>query len=110
MCVCARPARLTPLSPARRRPHSYVPDSREVVWLCEVLAEWPSELRAAFLSFATGCPALGPGGLAALSPRLRVTPRHAAGDPDGELPTASTCFNQVRRRGVRAGFRECVRA
>ena len=77
--------------------NGYERSSAQVVWLCDVLASWPQTLRAEFLAFATGCPALGPGGLAALSPPLKVTRRMGLGVPvDTALPTASTCFNQVK--------------
>ena len=62
----------------------------------------PQPDRQAFLRFATGCPTLPPGGLSVLDPPLSVTCKSAGQASydqllrDTLLPSASTCFNQLK--------------
>jgi hypothetical protein len=81
--------------------HGYGPGCREAGLLTQVLAEFGQEHRRQFLQFVTGCPTLPPGGLAGLSRPLHVIRKGAPGVPvqpevDGCLPSASTCFHQVK--------------
>lgn len=74
--------------------HGYDRDSPPVVMLCRALARMGPEDRRRFLTFATGCPHLPPGGLANLQPPITVIRRS---ESDADLTTASTCFRCVKR-------------
>ncbi|KAK3252849.1 hypothetical protein CYMTET_37877 [Cymbomonas tetramitiformis] len=73
--------------------HGYTRDSPELHLLSKALAHMNPEDRRRFLAFATGCPHLPPGGLAALQPPLTVMRRS---DADTDLTTSSTCFRYLK--------------
>ncbi|KAG1365699.1 E3 ubiquitin-protein ligase UPL4 [Cocos nucifera] len=52
--------------------HGYTASSPPVLNLLEIMQEFESNQRRAFLQFVTGAPRLPPGGLAALNPKLTV--------------------------------------
>lgn len=81
--------------------HGYSADSKEAGMLCKVLEGFDQAHRRQFLQFLTGCPTLPPGGLQGLARPLNVTRKGTPGETlrseiDGSLPSASTCFHQVK--------------
>jgi E3 ubiquitin-protein ligase TRIP12 len=72
--------------------HGYTRESPPLRLLCRALARMGPMERRRFLTFATGCPHLPPGGLAAMQPPLTVMRRS---DSDQDLTTTSTCFRCV---------------
>ena len=82
--------------------HGYTRESPGFVLFLEVLDELDDTDRRAFLTFATGCPSLPPGGLANLHPRLTVVRKSAEGDGvdggrmDATYPSVNTCHHYVK--------------
>ncbi|KAJ3669147.1 hypothetical protein LUZ60_011097 [Juncus effusus] len=79
--------------------HGYTPNSPPVINLLEIMQEFESENRKAFLQFVTGSPRLPPGGLASLNPKLTVVRKLSNSDTDMELPSVMTCANYLKLPG-----------
>jgi E3 ubiquitin-protein ligase TRIP12 len=75
--------------------HGYSKDSRELKWLREILAEMSPQQQRAFLHFATGCPRLPVGGLAALG-TITVVKKDATDLNSLGLPSVNTCFRYIK--------------
>ena len=108
------------LEAAIRFDHGYTAASAPARHFVAALAGLDPADRARFLRFATGCPRLPHGGLAALAPRLTVVRKHAsarasdagaasatppgsaladaaaAAAADADLPSVMTCANYVK--------------
>ena len=79
--------------------HGYTVDSAAVQFFFRTLLELTSDHRRQLLSFATGCPRLPVGGLAALSPKLTIVRSVLESDdcdPDDYLPSVMTCANYIK--------------
>jgi E3 ubiquitin-protein ligase TRIP12 len=62
--------------------------------LLQFMVELEGEDQRKFLSFVTGCPRLPVGGIASLTPPLKVVkkdPELSTESPDGYLPSVMTC-------------------
>ena len=78
--------------------HGYTHESVGYTQFLEVLAELDDGQRRAFLTFATGCPTLPPGGLPNLYPRLTVV-RKTVEEKDGldnVYPSVNTCHHYCK--------------
>ncbi|CAN6332780.1 unnamed protein product [Urochloa humidicola] len=76
--------------------HGYTSSSPPVINLLEIIQEFGSHQRRAFLQFITGSPRLPPGGLAALNPKFTVVRKHNSNDADDDLPSVMTCANYLK--------------
>jgi E3 ubiquitin-protein ligase TRIP12 len=76
--------------------HGYTSSSPPVINLLEIIQEFGSHQRRAFLQFITGSPRLPPGGLAALNPKFTVVRKHNSNDADSDLPSVMTCANYLK--------------
>ncbi|CAL4893978.1 unnamed protein product [Urochloa decumbens] len=76
--------------------HGYTSSSPPVINLLEIIQEFGSHQRRAFLQFITGSPRLPPGGLAALNPKFTVVRKHNSNDADNDLPSVMTCANYLK--------------
>lgn len=71
--------------------YGYTRDSPTFLQLVEVLLELEPDQRKNFLTFATGCPTLPPGGLCNLNPRLTVVCKSSVEeDADHTFPSVNT--------------------
>lgn len=76
--------------------HGYTASSPPAISLLEIMQEFESEERRAFLQFVTGAPRLPPGGLAALNPKLTVVRKICGNETDMDLPSVMTCANYLK--------------
>ncbi|KAL6841297.1 hypothetical protein ACP4OV_028815 [Aristida adscensionis] len=76
--------------------HGYTSSSPPVINLLEIIQEFGSQQRRAFLQFITGSPRLPPGGLAALNPKFTVVRKHNSNEADDDLPSVMTCANYLK--------------
>ena len=80
--------------------HGYTSSSPEAAMFVTVLTDMSQDDRRLFLQFVTGCPSLPPGGITAFQKPLNVIrksdPRILRSEIDGSLPSASTCFHQIK--------------
>ncbi|XP_062179869.1 E3 ubiquitin-protein ligase UPL4 isoform X2 [Phragmites australis] len=76
--------------------HGYTSSSPPVINLLEIIQEFGSHQRRAFLQFITGSPRLPPGGLAALNPKFTVVRKHNNNKADHDLPSVMTCANYLK--------------
>jgi E3 ubiquitin-protein ligase TRIP12 len=79
--------------------HGYEPESPQVHWLFEIIAEMSADEQEMFVQFATGAPNLPFGGLRALDPPLTIALRVPQNDdqmPDETLPSVMTCTNYFK--------------
>ncbi|AQK94368.1 E3 ubiquitin-protein ligase UPL4 [Zea mays] len=76
--------------------HGYTSSSPPVINLLEIIQEFGSIQRRAFLQFITGSPRLPPGGLAALNPKFTVVRKNNSNDVDHDLPSVMTCANYLK--------------
>jgi hypothetical protein len=80
--------------------NGYTSTSPQAAMLVDVLVAFTQLERRHFLQFVTGCPTLPPGGLRSLEPALKVIPRSDSRltprEVEMSLPSASTCFHQIK--------------
>jgi len=77
--------------------YGYTKDSPAYQRFINVMMRLDGAQRKAFLSFATGCPTLPPGGLANLHPRMAVVRKSAEGaHPDDCFPSVNTCVHYFK--------------
>ncbi|GAB4856730.1 E3 ubiquitin-protein ligase upl4 [Ancistrocladus abbreviatus] len=76
--------------------HGYTASSPPIIDLLEIMQEFDSEQRRAFLQFVTGAPRLPPGGLATLNPKLTIVRKLCSNSPDIDLPSVMTCANYLK--------------
>ncbi|XP_057984014.1 E3 ubiquitin-protein ligase UPL4 isoform X2 [Malania oleifera] len=76
--------------------HGYTASSPPIVSLLEIIQEFDSEQRRAFLQFVTGAPRLPPGGLASLNPKLTIVRKHCSKREETDLPSVMTCANYLK--------------
>ncbi|KAJ1263270.1 hypothetical protein BS78_09G170700 [Paspalum vaginatum] len=76
--------------------HGYTSSSPPVINLLEIIQEFGSPHRRAFLQFITGSPRLPPGGLASLNPKFTVVRKNNSIDADHDLPSVMTCANYLK--------------
>ena len=77
--------------------YGYTRESPAFLMFLDVLLGLDLAEKRAFLTFATGCPTLPPGGLANLHPRLTVVRKAAEGPgADGSYPSVNTCLHYVK--------------
>nr|CAD2122828.1 unnamed protein product [Meloidogyne enterolobii] len=72
----------------------YTRDSPVFINFVDVLNNFDSTERKAFLQFTTGCSSLPPGGLANLHPRLTIVRKVGSGD--GSYPSVNTCVHYLK--------------
>lgn len=72
----------------------YTRDSPVFINFVDVLNNFDSAERKAFLQFTTGCSSLPPGGLANLHPRLTIVRKVGSGD--GSYPSVNTCVHYLK--------------
>ncbi|ERN04907.1 E3 ubiquitin-protein ligase UPL4 isoform X1 [Amborella trichopoda] len=76
--------------------HGYTASSPPVINLLEIIQEFGSDQRRAFLQFVTGAPRLPPGGFAALNPKLTIVRKHFGDGTAWDLPSVMTCANYLK--------------
>lgn len=77
--------------------HGYGADSPAILRMIEILGEFTTAQRRAFLQFLTGSPKLPIGGFKALRPELTVVRKHPdSGSADNYLPSVMTCANYLK--------------
>ena len=103
--LCGSTARIEDVGEGRtlrdtiRFEHGFHNESPVADFLDAFLRDASTLTQRAFLRFVTGSPRLPPGGLAELKPPLTVVRKDSGGgggDADRYLPSAGTCFNNLK--------------
>ncbi|KAJ3494852.1 hypothetical protein NLJ89_g10725 [Agrocybe chaxingu] len=86
------------LSEALKADHGFNVESRAIRDLIEVMADYDTSTRRAYLQFITGSPKLPIGGFRGLNPSLTVVrkPHEAPLTADDYLPSVMTCVNYLK--------------